>query len=106
MAKLFGQSLEKFFNLQDIVHRIVATVDNLPRENLSLSLMPVKPVAGRLVTAKKGESLTLSPDNAARYRPYVRLAQAVPTEALVAEIKEEGKKAAGTPPAGGMGGMY
>jgi Protein of unknown function (DUF3014) len=87
LAKLFGQSLEKLFNLQDIVHRIVATVDNLPRENLSSRLMPLKPLAGRPVTAKKGESLTLSPENAARYRPYVRLAQAVPTEALVAVYK-------------------
>lgn len=87
LAELFGRDLKKFFNLQDIVHRIVATVDGLPRKNLSLRLMPVKPVAGRPVTAKKGESLTLSSRNAARYRPYVRLVEAVPTETLVAAYK-------------------
>ena len=84
LAELFGQRLEEFFNLQDIIHRVVATVDNLPRENPPVRLMPVKPVAGRLVTASKGENLTISPENAARYVLYVQLAQAVPTEPLVA----------------------
>jgi hypothetical protein len=84
LAALFGPRLEKFFNLQDIVRRVVATVDNLPRENVSLRLMPIKPVPGTPVTAATGESLALGPENAARYRPYVRLAEAVPTEALVA----------------------
>ena len=84
LAGLFGRRLEKFFNLQDIIHRFVATVDNLPRDNLSLQLMPVKPVQGWLVTAGKGESLRLSPKNAARYATYVRLAEAVPPGPLVA----------------------
>jgi Protein of unknown function (DUF3014) len=84
LAELFGQKLEEFFNLQDIIHRVVATVDNLPREDVAVRLMPVKPVAGQLVTAGKGESLTLSRENAARYGPYVQLAEAVPTGPLVA----------------------
>jgi hypothetical protein len=84
LAELLGQKLEEFFNLQDIIRRVVATVDNLPRENISPRLMPVKPVTGRLVTTGKGESLALSPENAARYGPYVRLAEAVPTGPLVA----------------------
>jgi len=84
LAALFGKDLRKFFNLQDIIRRIVATIDNLPRDNVSLRLMPVKPLPGLLVTTGTGESLALSPRNAARYRPYVRLAEAVPTQALVA----------------------
>jgi len=84
LAALFGPRLEKFFNLQDIIRRFVATVDNLPRDHLSPRLTPVKPVPGLVVTMGTGESLALSPDNVARYRPYVRLAEAVPTEALAA----------------------
>jgi hypothetical protein len=84
LAELFGPSLEDFFNLQAITQRFVATVDNLPREHVAQRLMPVKPVPGQLVIAGKGESLTLSPDNAKRYEPYVRLAEAVPTGPLVA----------------------
>jgi Protein of unknown function (DUF3014) len=83
-AKLFGQNLEKFFNLQDVIHRVVATVDNLPLEQAPLQLMPVKPVPGWLATTGEGEELRLSPENAARYRPYVRLAESVPAGPLVA----------------------
>lgn len=84
LAELFGGDLEKFFNLRDIVQRVVATIDNLPREHVSLRLMPVKPLPGLFVTTGKGESLALSPENAARYRPYVRMVEAVPTAVLVA----------------------
>jgi hypothetical protein len=84
LAELLGRKLENFFNLQEIVHRIVATVDNLPRDYVSPRLMPVKPVKGRLVIAGSDERLALSPENAARYRPYMQLAEAVPAEKLVA----------------------
>jgi hypothetical protein len=83
LAALLGKDLEKFFNLRDIIHRIVATVDNLPRDHVSPRLMPVKPPGGLLVTTGTRESLALSPLNAARYGPYLRLAEAVPTPALV-----------------------
>jgi hypothetical protein len=43
LAALFGKDLERFFNLQDIIRRIVATIDNLPRDHVSPRLMPVKP---------------------------------------------------------------
>jgi len=84
LAKLFGQNLERYFNLQDIIHRMVATIDNLPLGDAPLQLMPVKPVPGWMVTTGKGEELTLSPKNAARYRPYVQLAESVPVAPLVA----------------------
>jgi hypothetical protein len=84
LAELFGQRLPEFVYLKSIVHRVVATVDNLPRDHLSMRLMPVTPVTGMPITEKSGESLVLSPKNFARYRPYVRLADAVPAEALVA----------------------
>ena len=84
LTALFGQRLPRFVNLQNIVHRIVATVDNLPRDHVAPRLMPVKPVTGLPVTETVGEDLVLSPRNAARYQPYLRLADAVPTDALVA----------------------
>lgn len=84
---LISKDLEKFLNLDGIIHRFVATIDNLPREKVSLRLLPIKPVRGLLVTAGTGENLALSAQNAARYRPYVRLAEATPTAALVAVYK-------------------
>ena len=84
LAALFGERLPKFVYLHDIVHRVVATVDNLPRDHVSLSLLPVTPASGLPVTTTAAESLALSPKNAERYQPYVRLAEALPTEPLVA----------------------
>ncbi|MGH7930595.1 MAG: DUF3014 domain-containing protein, partial [Candidatus Binatia bacterium] len=84
LIALFGQGLYKLGNLQDIVRRGVVTIDNLPRQHMSLRLMPVKPVTGLPLTAKVGEGLVLSPENAARYQPYMLLADAVSTQALVA----------------------
>ncbi len=84
LKKLFGDRLERFFYLQDIVRRFVATVDNLTLQIAPLQVMPAKRVPGWLVTAGRDEKLSLSRRNAARYRPYVQLAEAVPTGALVA----------------------
>jgi hypothetical protein len=84
LAKLFGRNLAEFFNLQDIIHRVVATVDNLPLGHLPAQLLPVKSVPGWLVTTGKDEDLSLSPKNAARYQPYVRVANSVPIAPLVA----------------------
>ncbi len=87
LAELFGRDLENFFYLTDIIHRVVATIDNLPREHVSLRLMPVKPLAGGFLTTRRGEGLAISVENATRYRPYVRLMEAMPTEALIAVYK-------------------
>ena len=69
---------------KDIARRIVATVDNLPRQKASTQLMPLKAPARQLAINRKGERLTLSPANYARYAPYVKLAQAVDMKRLVA----------------------
>jgi hypothetical protein len=81
---LFGQRMPKFLYLQNIIHRIVATVDNLPRDHVALKLMPVKPVAGVPATENNGETLILSPRNATRYEVYVHAMDAVPIKAMVA----------------------
>ncbi|HEX2226581.1 MAG TPA: DUF3014 domain-containing protein [Candidatus Binatia bacterium] len=84
LIALFGKRLYNLINLQNIVQRIVATVDNLPRDHVSMRLMPVKPLKGLPLTTNMEGSVAFSPSNASRYEPYVRLAEAVPSDALVA----------------------
>jgi len=55
-----------------LVRRIVATVDNLPRETAPRRLIPLSPVPG-----------TYDPSNFERYAPYVRVLEAVDEKALV-----------------------
>ena len=69
---------------KDIARRIVATVDNLPRRKASTQLLPFKAPARQLAISRKGERVTLSGANYARYVPYVKLAQAVDAKRLVA----------------------
>jgi hypothetical protein len=85
LTALLGQEkLPSFLNLKNLIHRVVATVDNLPRDHLSARLLPVEPVTGLPVMQTVGDDLVLSPRNAARDHAYIRLADAAPTDALVA----------------------
>ena len=81
---LSDKTLIEFFHVQDFIRRVVATVDNLPRQKLALRLMPVKPAGGKFLATGKGGSLAIGADNAARYAPYLRLANAVDSGKLVA----------------------
>lgn len=80
-------AMAKFFNIDGLVRRIVATVDNLPRETLSQRLNPVRPMAGGFVTKGKDASLTIAPENAARYTPFVRVIEKVDAKKAAALYK-------------------
>jgi hypothetical protein len=85
LAGLFGSApFEQLFQPQDIVRRVVATVDNLPRKSVAQRLVPLKPVPGPLRAAGPEGSLAIGPDNAARYTPYIRALEAVDSAKLVA----------------------
>jgi len=77
-------AFEQILHLQEFIRRVVATIDNLPRQKLPLRLMPAKPTAGKFLVTIKDNAPVISPENAARYAPYVRLAEAVDSKKLVA----------------------
>lgn len=77
--KLVGQ----VFIVNEFVRRVVATVDNLPRQKLALRLMPVKQVPGPFRISGKSDELTVHPENAARYGLYIKVLEAVDSAQLV-----------------------
>jgi len=81
---LGGRSVGDLVISRDIARRIVATVDNLPRQKVGTTLLPVKTPPRNLITTRKADVVTLSPANYARYAPYAKLAQAVDVRQLVA----------------------
>jgi len=84
LADLFGPaSLGKVFYEDAIIHRFVTTVDNLPRKTVPSRNLPVKPIAGPLVTSAKDDHVSISADNASRYTPYVQMAEAIDAKNLV-----------------------
>lgn len=77
-------TIARYFISQDLVRRIVATVDALPRKTYAQRLSPVKPVPGKFEVGMRDGHLAISPQNAARYTPLVRALEAVNSEKLVA----------------------
>ena len=85
LAGLYGrETLARFFSLDDIVRRFVATIDNLPRKTVAARLMPVKPVGGVFHVSGSDASVAIAADNHLRYRPYVQAMEAVEAKRLVA----------------------
>ncbi len=85
LAALFGaQDFKTYFIPQNLIRRIVATVDNLPRETSARRLLPVKSASGLLIVTEEGERREIGAANAARYLPFVKLAESVDTKKLVA----------------------
>ena len=68
----------------ELISRIVATVDSLPRANLPASIVPLKRARGAFLVSGKNETLAIDPANAKRYAPYVRFARAIDANRLVA----------------------
>lgn len=78
-----NKTLLHIFHAERIIRHIVATVDNLPRKRAPMNVMPVKRAAGEFITVGKEANLTIGPQNAARYSPYVKIAQLTDTKKLV-----------------------
>jgi hypothetical protein len=85
LTAVFGNSsLAQYVLFDGFVRRVVASVDALPRKSVPQRVLPFKPVPGAFVTAGQAEGLLIARENAARYTPYVRVAEAVDTRQLVA----------------------
>jgi hypothetical protein len=84
LAGLAGnKSLMKVLRTDRIIRNIVATIDNLPRRRAPMNVMPIERAEGWLITTGEENGLTISPKNAARYAPYMRVAEAIDAKQLV-----------------------
>ncbi|HEY4999313.1 MAG TPA: DUF3014 domain-containing protein [Usitatibacter sp.] len=73
----------RFFIPEDLIRHIVATIDNLPRERFSVRLSPVNLPGGVFRITGRDETLSIAPDNAARYTPYIRALESVEPKKVV-----------------------
>jgi hypothetical protein len=87
LERLFGSGIDSLLLRPAIVHRIVATVDNLPGDKVPQQVAPLRSPPGSFATLEKGGRLTISPANAERYARYVKLAAQVDTAQLVATYR-------------------
>jgi hypothetical protein len=85
LAPLVGsQAARSLLITDDFVRRFVITVDNLGREHAAPRLWPVQPTPGRFQVIERDGRHYANPDNAARYTPWVLLAEHVDPGVAVA----------------------
>lgn len=85
LVELMGRkAFDELVIPKELVRRIVATVDNLPRATAPRRMIPLDPVPGRFRVAGKGEAASIDVANFKRYAPYVRVMQGMDSRALVA----------------------
>ena len=78
LATVIGaDAVSKFVAIDDVIRRIVSTVDNLPREKLALRLWPILPTAGKFTVVEHDGRTELSPENHLRYEPVMVVVAAV-----------------------------
>ncbi|MEY4933125.1 MAG: hypothetical protein RLZZ403_1445 [Pseudomonadota bacterium] len=83
-ALLGTQAVQQFLIPKDLIRHIVVTIDNLPRKKLAVQLRPIAPTPGELAVTATGETFTLSPANAARYLPFMKVVDSTDTQAVAA----------------------
>jgi len=79
-----GDTLTSLLVRQQIIARIVATIDALPRRGLSTYMLPVHTPKGALSTDDSSGTMVLGAKNAGRYAPYMKIIEAADPQAVVA----------------------
>jgi hypothetical protein len=77
------QSLETLLVPDNIIRHIVVTIDNLSKKKVAANQRPVKPTEGQFKTASSGDQLTISPENYARYQPFMDVVKSVDVDRTV-----------------------
>ena len=79
-----GKAFNDFVVPDQLIRRIVAIVDNLPRPTAPRRMMPINPVPGAFTIERMGDESLVDQRNAARYSPYVGVLESLQASALVA----------------------
>ena len=84
LLALGGNTLDGLLQRDQIIRRVVATVDALPRQSVGTNILPLKTPKGAFLVEQADGAITLSPRNAERYAPYMQVLESADPKALVA----------------------
>jgi hypothetical protein len=84
LIRLAGDGLSSLLVRQQIIARIVATIDSLPRRGLSTYMLPAHPPKSAFDTDDSGGTTVIGAKNAARYTPYMKIIESADPQAVVA----------------------
>jgi len=89
LASVFrAPALPELFYPTGLIHRFVATVDNLPREQVAADVRMLRPPGGTLAVSGQEPSLAIAPDNSARYSRYLALLASLDVTQAVAVYRK------------------
>lgn len=88
LNQVLGKEWQSLLSPERLIHKIVVTVDNLPRQDLPANSVPLSRVPGAFISSGEGDERIVSPHNAERYAPYVRLIEAIDNGKLVAVYRQ------------------
>lgn len=89
ITELLGASnVTLHVQLEGFVRRVVATVDNLGRPFAPPRIWPINPTPGRFSIEGVGDERVIGAKNAARYAPFVALAESVDAARAVALYRQ------------------
>ena len=77
-------TLPEIFYPDRLARRWVATIDNLPREQVAVEVRALRPPGSPLAARGDESALTIAPDNSARYAKYMQMLAAVDVGEAVA----------------------
>lgn len=84
LSQLFGnKTLTAYFYRDKMIRRLVATIDNLPRQEAPARMMPIKPVGGPFLVQRSDMGITIDPANERRYLRYLDVMSAVDVRQMV-----------------------
>lgn len=85
LASLTGNTdLSALLIQPQVVQRIVATIDALPRPGLNMVMLPMNTPKGSFATQDASGATVMSAQNDARYAPYMQVVQSTDPDKLVA----------------------
>ena len=85
LAELLGQGqVARFLQVDGFVRRVVATVDNLARDQAPVGMWPVQATPERFMAQGEGNAQSIALDNAARYSAQVQWIEGIDLQRAVA----------------------
>ena len=85
ITELLGaKTVKTYVQVENLVRRVVATVDNLPRSLAPPRMWPIHPTPGRFTVEAAESGSVIGAKNAARYAPFVALVESVDAGRVVA----------------------
>jgi Protein of unknown function (DUF3014) len=82
-AMIGAAALGQYLRPEPLLRRIVATIDELPRRDVTLRLSPLRPIPGPFAVSETAEGMRISERNPERYEAAIRIFESVSPGALV-----------------------